>query len=670
MYWPPTPPPRGLATGLASASTAAAASAAPASRVYDDADEEEEAAIGTDAARRRLLGRSRSRADRRRRRLADFNVAQNDRPPVSMQQWDWLESSLNSSTADWIIVVGNHPVWSAGAHGPTWPLAERLAPLLEDAGVSLYISGIDPIMQHIKSVPAGSVDYLIVGNGASFNESQAEDLPNLRSCPYGSLAFQYGASTGFLGVLVTSATAKHAASLTVTFYDDDGNSLYTFSKGPIRAEAFAAGSAAASAKHAEGTLAILGGLFLIVAVGLCLFGASFHARVRPARSRSRSRSSPFSCKHQRQRSSPAAPPAFVPCTQRQAAARSAPVAALQALTDWLSRASRPSRPTLAAVRWRAALVHRDGGVGAGGAAAHDPKPPRVDREHPAAAGRGAGREAHQHPRRAPTSPSLSVLSTHTHTHARELGPLAPAGQWRRRLLATAGGRAADARRPVSLPLLSSRRRPAGVEGGGDGVQAVVGAHVGVDALAREGGGARLAVARRVGLARCRSDGRLARRSARAQALAGLAAPRTAKIKPPPTNCCSSGGKLSLAAAARSEPAGVLIIIIVGAMQEEGSLAHQEGSGSSITRRPPPPAGRGRDGRLTDSSPPTREGMPSAATSQKYDMYTNIMMRRRRSSFLLVCGHHGRTEDDVRANAAAARRRFLVAAAAGGPPPSS
>lgn len=216
---------------------------------------------------------------RRRRGLHNFDIG-NVRPPVSMEQWDWLAKALNSSTADWIIVVGNHPVWSAGEHGPTWPLAEKLAPMLEEAGVSLYLSGIDPIMQHIKSIPYGSVDYVVVGNGANYNETQAQQLPNLRSCPYGSLAFQYGASTGFLGVLVTSATAKKGASMTVTFYDDNGNSLYTFEKPPVRAQAFAAGSAAATAKRTEGTLAILGGLFLIVAVGLCLFGASFHARVR------------------------------------------------------------------------------------------------------------------------------------------------------------------------------------------------------------------------------------------------------------------------------------------------------------------------------------------------------------------------------------------------------
>ena len=81
------------------------------------------------------------------RHLLDFNIK--TAPPVSEEQWEWVAKTLNVSTADWLIVVGNSPVWSAGSYGPTWPLVQKLAPLMEANGVSLYINGRDQIMQHI-----------------------------------------------------------------------------------------------------------------------------------------------------------------------------------------------------------------------------------------------------------------------------------------------------------------------------------------------------------------------------------------------------------------------------------------------------------------------------------------------------------------------------------------
>lgn len=102
-------------------------------------------------------------------------------------------------------------------------------------------------------------------------------LPNLASCPYDSLQFKYGASTGFLGVHISSASVRSPAMMTVTFFDDGGNTLYTFTKSPTREQALAKGSAASSSS-AIFTLSMFGALFLVVAVGLCLVGVSRQAR--------------------------------------------------------------------------------------------------------------------------------------------------------------------------------------------------------------------------------------------------------------------------------------------------------------------------------------------------------------------------------------------------------
>ena len=53
------------------------------------------------------------------------------------REWEWIESTLQQSTADWLIVAGHYPVWSAGSHGPTPDLVERLKPMLERYNVNL-----------------------------------------------------------------------------------------------------------------------------------------------------------------------------------------------------------------------------------------------------------------------------------------------------------------------------------------------------------------------------------------------------------------------------------------------------------------------------------------------------------------------------------------------------
>jgi len=111
-----------------------------------------------------------------------------------------------------------------------------MLPLLESAGVALYISGRDPVAQHIRPVPASSgVDFVGIGNGADCNASMASEPPGLALCPYGSVAWVYGGSTGFLVVTVTSPTSSVPSALNATFFDAQGAVLYTFGKTNPRA---------------------------------------------------------------------------------------------------------------------------------------------------------------------------------------------------------------------------------------------------------------------------------------------------------------------------------------------------------------------------------------------------------------------------------------------------
>ena len=108
---------------------------------------------------------------------------------LAVLQWEWLESRLKASTADFIVVAGHYPVWSVCEHGPTaqvrpafrshtahtgtqhsdtlprkeprWclqtevhgrgpQLLDKLKPLLDQYGVDAYLAGHDHCAQHIS----------------------------------------------------------------------------------------------------------------------------------------------------------------------------------------------------------------------------------------------------------------------------------------------------------------------------------------------------------------------------------------------------------------------------------------------------------------------------------------------------------------------------------------
>ena len=214
-------------------------------------------------------------------------------PPVNEAQWAWIQATLQASTADWIIVVGHHPVWSVGEYGPTWPLVERLAPLMESAGVALYICGHEHQMEHFRSEPHDTgVDYLVVGNGAYYNDTAPADMSHAADCPYGSLQFTYTQGTGFASLLMVSGNIAAPSQLSATLYDGEGTQLYAFYKANPRTMIGHTGgnlgsppappvhtassrSGADSIITAASLVAVLGGL-------LCLAGlARDHARGQP-----------------------------------------------------------------------------------------------------------------------------------------------------------------------------------------------------------------------------------------------------------------------------------------------------------------------------------------------------------------------------------------------------
>lgn len=70
-------------------------------------------------------------------------------PKKAVEQWKWIEETLASSKADYLLVGGHFPVWSIAEHGPTEILVHSLKPLLEKYKVTSYISGHDHNLQVI-----------------------------------------------------------------------------------------------------------------------------------------------------------------------------------------------------------------------------------------------------------------------------------------------------------------------------------------------------------------------------------------------------------------------------------------------------------------------------------------------------------------------------------------
>jgi len=143
---------------------------------------------------------------------------------LANQQLSWIESTLNSSKADWLFVLGHYPVYSVGGNGPTPLIVEYLLPVLEKYNVDAYINGHEHNMEHVST---NGIEFFTSGAGhkTSHKQDHADDVPP------GSLKYFWppnktiGDVTGaFMTVILDSQ------NMAVTFVDDTGNQLYSYNR--------------------------------------------------------------------------------------------------------------------------------------------------------------------------------------------------------------------------------------------------------------------------------------------------------------------------------------------------------------------------------------------------------------------------------------------------------
>ena len=86
----------------------------------------------------------------------------------SQAQLDWLDKALAASTAQWKIVIGHHPIYTAlddadGEDHDQPDLIARLNPVLMKHDVPLYVCGHDHCLQ---SVAMNGTTYVVTGAGS------------------------------------------------------------------------------------------------------------------------------------------------------------------------------------------------------------------------------------------------------------------------------------------------------------------------------------------------------------------------------------------------------------------------------------------------------------------------------------------------------------------------
>jgi len=139
----------------------------------------------------------------------------------AQSQMAWLEQTLNSSQADFLVVAGHYPVWSICEHGPTSLLVSQVKPMLERHHVTAYIAGHDHCMETLVD---GNIDHHGMGS-ANFNDASTAHESKV---PDGSLKFHSPGQSGGFGSFTVTAT-----SFVARHHEGDGTLVYTHpSRGP------------------------------------------------------------------------------------------------------------------------------------------------------------------------------------------------------------------------------------------------------------------------------------------------------------------------------------------------------------------------------------------------------------------------------------------------------
>ncbi|KAI4379064.1 hypothetical protein MLD38_005405 [Melastoma candidum] len=127
-----------------------------------------------------------------------------------------LDLALKSSRANWKMVMGHHPIKSAGVHGNTKEIVEQMLPILEANGVDFYVNGHDHCLQHISTADS-PIQFLTSGGGSKAWRGVV-NWPNPDELKL------YYDGQGFMSVKIDATQADFV------FYDVSGSVLHSWSR--------------------------------------------------------------------------------------------------------------------------------------------------------------------------------------------------------------------------------------------------------------------------------------------------------------------------------------------------------------------------------------------------------------------------------------------------------
>jgi hypothetical protein len=141
-------------------------------------------------------------------------------------QLQWLDSRLAASTSEWKVVVSHHPPYSTGDHGPfDTTIDTQVVPICKNRGVHALVSGHEHNLEHIQNATnPNEIDYVISGGGGRglyYYSSSAEAALQQR----GLKVSYFGEHYGFVDMDFS------ATQLTVRYVDENGNTVYSFTRG-------------------------------------------------------------------------------------------------------------------------------------------------------------------------------------------------------------------------------------------------------------------------------------------------------------------------------------------------------------------------------------------------------------------------------------------------------
>lgn len=95
---------------------------------------------------------------------------------LAAETLEWIRNALEKSDADYLLVVGHYPIYSACSHGGTPELLNGLDPLLKEYGVTAYLSGHEHCQFHYVY---DNMNYILSGNGhdCCYSSVMKEYLP-------------------------------------------------------------------------------------------------------------------------------------------------------------------------------------------------------------------------------------------------------------------------------------------------------------------------------------------------------------------------------------------------------------------------------------------------------------------------------------------------------------